>query len=120
MASGSARGSGRGRRRGARRTGPAEIEALLMGTGLLEDAATIGVPDPVKGTAVVCLCVARPDTDRDAPVKVANGHCTQRESTRRHSTSSSNWEREAGRAEGRRRACQYSQGKPEDDWPAAV
>lgn len=53
-----------------KRTGPAEIEALLMGTGLLEDAVTIGVPDPIKGTAVVCLCVARPDTDREKAVKV--------------------------------------------------
>ena len=53
-----------------KRTGPAEIEALLMATGLLEDAVTIGVPDPIKGTAVVCLCVARPETDREAAVKV--------------------------------------------------
>lgn len=42
-----------------KRTGPSEIEALLMDTGLLQDAAAIGVPDPVKGTAVVCLCVPR-------------------------------------------------------------
>lgn len=49
-----------------KRTGPSEIEALLMGTGLLLDAAAIGVPDPVKGTAVVCVCVPRPDTDTDA------------------------------------------------------
>jgi acetyl-CoA synthetase len=52
-----------------KRTGPAEIEALLMGTGLLQDAAAIGIPDPVKGAAVVCVCVARPDTDREAAVK---------------------------------------------------
>lgn len=43
-----------------KRTGPSEIEALLMDTGLLQDAAAIGVPDPVKGTAVVCMCVPRP------------------------------------------------------------
>lgn len=48
-----------------KRTGPSEIEALLMGTGLLLDAAAIGVPDPVKGTAVVCVCVPRPCTDTD-------------------------------------------------------
>jgi acetyl-CoA synthetase len=40
-----------------KRTGPAEIEALLLQTGLVVDAAAIGVPDPVKGTAIVCLCV---------------------------------------------------------------
>ncbi|MDD2546382.1 MAG: AMP-binding protein [Burkholderiaceae bacterium] len=48
-----------------KRTGPSEIEALLMATGLLLDAAAIGVLDPVKGTAVVCVCVARPDTVLD-------------------------------------------------------
>ena len=59
-----------------KRTGPAEIEALLMGTGLLEDAVTIGVPDPIKGTAVVCLCVARPETDRDTAVKALSAAVT--------------------------------------------
>lgn len=52
-----------------KRTGPSEIEALLMSTGLLIDAAAIGIPDPVKGTAVVCVCVPRPDIDRDQAVK---------------------------------------------------
>ncbi|MCX7931335.1 MAG: AMP-binding protein [Rhodovarius sp.] len=40
-----------------KRTGPAEIEALLLATGLLAEAAAIGVPDPVKGSAVMCVCV---------------------------------------------------------------
>lgn len=40
-----------------------------MSTGLLIDAAAIGIPDPVKGTAVVCVCVPRPDIDRDQAVK---------------------------------------------------
>jgi acetyl-CoA synthetase len=52
-----------------KRTGPSEIEALLMGTGLLIDAAAVGAPDPVKGTAVVCVCVPRPGIDQDAAVK---------------------------------------------------
>lgn len=52
-----------------KRTGPSEIEALLMATGLLQDAAAIGVPDPVKGTAVVCVCVPRPDIDMSTAVK---------------------------------------------------
>ena len=51
-----------------KRTGPAEIEALLMATGLLLDAAAIGVPDPVKGTAVVCLGVPRAGIDLAAAV----------------------------------------------------
>ena len=52
-----------------KRTGPAEIEALLMGTGLLQDAAAIGIPDPLKGTAVVCVCVPRPGIDLEAGAK---------------------------------------------------
>ncbi len=39
-----------------KRTGPAEIEALLMGTGKLGEAAAIGVPDPIKGQALVLVC----------------------------------------------------------------
>lgn len=41
-----------------KRTGPAEIEALLLATGKVAEAAAIGVPDPVKGSAVVCVCVS--------------------------------------------------------------
>jgi len=40
-----------------KRTGPAEIESLLLGTGMLKEAAAIGAPDPIKGTAIVCVCV---------------------------------------------------------------
>lgn len=40
-----------------KRTGPAEIEGLLLATGMVAEAAAIGVPDPVKGTALVCVCV---------------------------------------------------------------
>jgi acetyl-CoA synthetase len=43
-----------------KRTGPAEIEALLMGTGKLAEAAAIGVPDPVKGSALVLVCSPKP------------------------------------------------------------
>ena len=42
-----------------KRTGPSEIEAMLLGTGLVREAAAIGVPDPVKGTAIVCVCALR-------------------------------------------------------------
>jgi acetyl-CoA synthetase len=52
-----------------KRTGPSEIEALLMGTGLLQDAVAIGTPDAIKGTAVVCVCVPRPGIAADAAVK---------------------------------------------------
>jgi acetyl-CoA synthetase len=52
-----------------KRTGPSEIEALLMGTGLLLDAVAVGTPDAVKGTAVVCVCVPRPGVDAKSAVK---------------------------------------------------
>ena len=42
-----------------KRTGPSEIEALLMATGKLAEAAAIGVPDPIKGSALVLVCVPR-------------------------------------------------------------
>jgi len=42
-----------------KRTGPAEIEALLMATGQLGEAAAIGVPDPIKGSALVLVCVPK-------------------------------------------------------------
>ncbi|MCL2831481.1 MAG: AMP-binding protein [Betaproteobacteria bacterium] len=40
-----------------KRTGPAEIETYLYETGKVAEAAAIGIPDPVKGSAVVCVCV---------------------------------------------------------------
>ncbi len=42
-----------------KRTGPSEIEALLLATGHVREVAAIGVPDPIKGTAIVCVCVPR-------------------------------------------------------------
>jgi len=48
-----------------KRTGPAEIESLLLGTGLLKEAAAVGAPDPIKGTAIVCVCVAKDDLGAD-------------------------------------------------------
>lgn len=41
-----------------KRTGPAEIEALLLATRRVSDAAAVAVPDLVKGSAVVCAVVA--------------------------------------------------------------
>ena len=40
-----------------KRTGPAEIESLLLATGRLREAAVVGAPDAIKGTAIVCVCV---------------------------------------------------------------
>ncbi len=40
---------------GGKRIGPAEIEAVLMEHEAVSEAAAIGVPDDVKGEAVVCF-----------------------------------------------------------------
>lgn len=51
-----------------KRTGPAEVEAALLATGKVAEAAAVGIPDPVKGNAVVCVCVAARGTAPDAAV----------------------------------------------------
>lgn len=43
-----------------KRTGPAEIEELLIATQLVSEVAVVGVPDPVKGSAVVCAVIPVP------------------------------------------------------------
>ena len=43
-----------------KRTGPSEIEGLLLETGKVSEAAAIAVPDPVKGSALILVCVAMP------------------------------------------------------------
>ncbi|MCW5612692.1 MAG: AMP-binding protein [Rubrivivax sp.] len=48
-----------------KRTGPSEIETLLTGTGKVSEAAVIGVPDEVKGSAIVCVCVPMPGVVAD-------------------------------------------------------
>lgn len=48
-----------------KRTGPSEIEGLLMETAKLSEVAVIGVPDPVKGSAIVCVCVPMPGVAPD-------------------------------------------------------
>lgn len=40
-----------------KRTGPAEVEAVLIGTGLVADAAVVAVPDAITGSALACACV---------------------------------------------------------------
>jgi acetyl-CoA synthetase len=52
-----------------KRTGPSEIETLLTGTGKVSEAAVIGVPDELKGSAIVCVCVAMPGVAADAALE---------------------------------------------------
>ncbi len=42
-----------------KRVGPAEVESLLVAHPLVTEAAVIGVPDEMKGTAMVAFCVLR-------------------------------------------------------------
>jgi len=45
-----------------KRLGPAEVESVLVGHPAVSEAAAIGVPDPIKGEALVCFCVLKPGT----------------------------------------------------------
>lgn len=49
-----------------KRTSPSEIEALMLETEKLVEAAAVGVVDPIKGQAIVCACVIR-DGIADTP-----------------------------------------------------
>lgn len=44
-----------------KRVGPAEVESLLVAHENVAEAAVIGVPDELKGTAMVAFCVLRGD-----------------------------------------------------------
>jgi acetyl-CoA synthetase len=43
-----------------KRIGPAEVESVLVGHPAVSEAAAIGVPDSLKGEALVCFCVLKP------------------------------------------------------------
>jgi len=40
-----------------KRVGPAEVESILVAHPQVSEAAAVGVPDPIKGEALVCFCV---------------------------------------------------------------
>jgi len=44
-----------------KRLGPAEVESILVSHDAVSEAAAIGVPDPIKGQALVCFCVLKPN-----------------------------------------------------------
>jgi acetyl-CoA synthetase len=43
-----------------KRVGPAEVESILTAHPAVSEAAAIGVPDAIKGEAIVCFCVLKP------------------------------------------------------------
>lgn len=50
---------------GGKRVGPAEIESILVSHPAVSEAAAIGIPDPIRGEAVICFCVLKPGQQGD-------------------------------------------------------
>jgi acetyl-CoA synthetase len=46
-----------------KRLGPAEVESALVKNPAVQESAAIGVPDEVKGEAVVCFCILKPNIE---------------------------------------------------------
>jgi acetyl-CoA synthetase len=49
-----------------KRVGPAEVESVLVGHAEVSEAAAIGVPDSIKGEALVCFCVLKKNAGGDS------------------------------------------------------
>ncbi|MBN8973593.1 MAG: AMP-binding protein [Rhizobiales bacterium] len=56
-----------------KRTGPAELEGLLVATGKVAEAAVFGIPHPVKGSAIVCACVLMPGVTENGAAEELSG-----------------------------------------------
>lgn len=54
-----------------RRVGPGEIESALIDHHAVSEAAAIGVPDPIKGTEVVCFVVLHPGVAETEALRAA-------------------------------------------------
>ncbi|MFN2541845.1 MAG: AMP-binding protein [Chthoniobacterales bacterium] len=48
-----------------KRVGPAEVESVLVAHAKVSEAAAVGVPDSIKGEALVCFCLLKPGTNGD-------------------------------------------------------
>jgi len=46
-----------------KRLGPAEVESVLVGHPAVAEAAVIGVPHEIKGEAIICFAVLKPDQE---------------------------------------------------------
>jgi acetyl-CoA synthetase len=49
-----------------KRVGPAEVESALVDHPAVIEAAAIGVPDPIRGEALICYCVLKPGREASA------------------------------------------------------
>jgi acetyl-CoA synthetase len=54
-----------------KRLGPAEVESILVGHPQVSEAAAVGVPDPIKGEALVCFCVLKEGANGDSDLASA-------------------------------------------------
>jgi acetyl-CoA synthetase len=52
-----------------KRLGPAEVESVLASHAAVIEAAAIGVPDEIKGEALVCFCVLKPGHDSEGTLR---------------------------------------------------
>ncbi len=48
-----------------KRVGPAEVESILIAHAQVSEAAAVGVPDPIKGEALVCFCVLKKSANEE-------------------------------------------------------
>jgi acetyl-CoA synthetase len=48
-----------------KRVGPAEVESVLVAHPQVSEAAAIGIPDSIKGEALVCFCVLKKGANGD-------------------------------------------------------
>jgi acetyl-CoA synthetase len=61
-----------------KRTGPAEIESIVMQTGLVKDCVVIGISDPITGSALMCVYVPVKSGEEDAGKAIGTAiaeHC---------------------------------------------
>jgi acetyl-CoA synthetase len=54
-----------------KRLGPAEVESILVAHPQISEAAAVGVPDPIKGEALVCFCVLKKGANGDVDLASA-------------------------------------------------
>jgi acetyl-CoA synthetase len=53
-----------------KRLGPAEAESVLVAHPAVTEAAAFGIPDDLKGQALVCLCILRPGIVADDTLRL--------------------------------------------------
>jgi len=51
-----------------KRVGPAEVESILVAHAHVSEAAAVGVPDSIKGEALVCFCVLKNGDNASADI----------------------------------------------------